>query len=131
MENKVSRHDLAEEITKAMLNARYTQGLTQGELAQRAGLPLSSVVRVETGDGNPTLDTLLKMLMPLGLKLAVVPIEASATKFSKKWNALEPDFKLIRSTMNECAETQLSQSQLSEEVSHIGFQGRPESYTTG
>ena len=80
MGNEVSRHDLAEEIIKSMLNARYTQGLTQGELAQRAGLPVSSVVRVETGDGNPTLDTLLKMLVPLGMKLAVVPIEESSAK---------------------------------------------------
>ena len=80
MANEISKHDLAEEITKAMMNARYTQGYTQGELAQRAGLPVSSVVRVETGDGNPTLDTLLKMLMPLGLKLAVVPIEAGASE---------------------------------------------------
>ena len=49
--------------------ARLSQGLTQAELARRAGIPLRTYQRLESGDRGSKLDTLLRTLDALGLNL--------------------------------------------------------------
>ena len=41
------------------------------ELASICGIPQSSVARIESYKTTPNLDTLLKIMQPLGLKLTV------------------------------------------------------------
>jgi transcriptional regulator with XRE-family HTH domain len=49
---------------------RAGRGLTQEELAARAGLSVSLVMALEQGKrGNPRLDTLLKLAAALGVTL--------------------------------------------------------------
>lgn len=54
-------------IARAVLEARLTQGLTQGELAKRAGTKQSRISEIETASGNPRLDTLEKVTSALDL----------------------------------------------------------------
>jgi ribosome-binding protein aMBF1 (putative translation factor) len=51
--------------------ARKRAGLTQAELARRAGLSQPVVARLEDPDHNPTLDTLERVAVALGARLEV------------------------------------------------------------
>jgi transcriptional regulator with XRE-family HTH domain len=54
----------------AVRKARTAAGLTQEELADRAGLDRSYIGGVERGDRNPTLSVIEKIAQGLGLTLA-------------------------------------------------------------
>ena len=61
------------EITKA----RKEQGLTQRELEALSGVKQPIIARIENGTTVPNLNTVLKVLAPLGKTLAIVPIETT------------------------------------------------------
>ncbi len=50
-------------------NARRQSGLTQAELAERAGVAQSVIARLERGGGNPTFLTLERVLHAAGHRL--------------------------------------------------------------
>jgi transcriptional regulator with XRE-family HTH domain len=60
-----------------MRSARLRAGLSQGQVAERLGLPRSSVARWETDAVEPGLSTLRRVLQACGfdLSLALVPFE--------------------------------------------------------
>lgn len=58
-------------LISAVIKQRNDLGLTQRELAELCGLPQSSVARIETMKIVPKLDTFLKLLRPLGLKMTI------------------------------------------------------------
>ena len=58
-----------------IFSCRKEQGMTQKELAERAGLQQSAIARMESLRSIPQIDTLHKVLRPLGYKLDIVPIE--------------------------------------------------------
>ncbi len=58
-------------IISAMIRQRNTLGISQRELAAMCGMPQSSVARIESFKMTPNLDTILKIMQPLGLTLAV------------------------------------------------------------
>jgi len=58
-----------------LIEARERMGFTQAQLAQAAGIKQSAVARMESLKATPQIDTLFKVLMPLGYKLAIVPNE--------------------------------------------------------
>jgi probable addiction module antidote protein len=47
------------------------------ELAAKAGLSRESLYRALSEDGNPRLDTLMKVLGALGVKLSLAPVDAA------------------------------------------------------
>ena len=59
--------------------ARTDAGMTQVDLAARAGLTQSAVARLERGDSNPTIATLANVIAATGhrLTLAAQPHRAS------------------------------------------------------
>jgi len=57
-----------------LINAREENKLSQRDLEALCGVSQSSIARIERGTVSPTLDTLFKVLVPLGKTLAVVPI---------------------------------------------------------
>ena len=59
-----------------IIQRRNELGLTQRELATLAGLPQSSIARIETLRTVPSLDTIIKIVKPLGLQLSLLPISA-------------------------------------------------------
>lgn len=59
------------EVVGALIEQRNQLGITQRELATICGVPQSSVARIESFKTIPNLDTLLKIMQPLGLKLTV------------------------------------------------------------
>ncbi len=58
-------------IVSALISKRTEMGISQRELASLCGIPQSSVARIESFATTPKLDTLLKIMQPLGLHLHV------------------------------------------------------------
>lgn len=52
---------------------RKAQGLTQGELAEKVGVGISTIVRYETGKNSPKVEILELITKELGAKIVVVP----------------------------------------------------------
>ena len=63
--NSLAGGDLVAELVAA----RKKKGLSHAELAERAGLPQSTIGRIEARLVSPNLETLNKILPVLGLRL--------------------------------------------------------------
>lgn len=59
-----------------LIEAREDKGLSQKELAELSGLKQPAIARLESMRATPQIDTLFKVLQPLGYTLAVVPDES-------------------------------------------------------
>lgn len=51
---------------------RVLLGLLQPELAAISGISTRTIQLIERGQGNPSLETLIKLIDPLGLKIELV-----------------------------------------------------------
>jgi len=58
-----------------MIEAREQKGLSQRELAELSGVKQPAIARLESLKVTPQIDTLFKVLYPLGYTLEIVPIE--------------------------------------------------------
>ncbi len=66
------------ELIGKLIAAREAKGFTQQQLADAAGIKQSAVARMETLKATPQIDTLFKVLTPMGFKLAIVPMDERA-----------------------------------------------------
>ena len=64
------------EITYALGVVARARGMTQ--LAADTGLSRPALYKALSGDGNPGLDTIMKVLAALGMRLSVAPIADKA-----------------------------------------------------
>lgn len=58
-------------LIRAFLDARLKRGLTQEEIARKAGTSQSAVARFESGRSNPTLKFASKLSRAVGARLEV------------------------------------------------------------
>lgn len=68
-----ARIEFEVELIGTLVEAREAKGLTQKQLATAAGVTQSAVARLERLKATPQIDTLFKILTPMGYKLAIVP----------------------------------------------------------
>ena len=61
------------ELIGKLIEAREANGLTQEQLAKAAGIKQSALARLESVKATPQIDTLFKVLTPMGYKLTIVP----------------------------------------------------------
>ena len=66
-------------IAQAVKRMREISGLTQEQFAQHRGLSLLTLKRVESGRGNPTVETLNSIGSIFGLKVAFVHANPETT----------------------------------------------------
>ena len=59
----------AEELLRALNTIARAHGMT--DLARQSGISREALYRALSETGNPTLDTLIRILKPLGVRLAV------------------------------------------------------------
>lgn len=59
------------EFIKAVMRARKERGWTQADLAIACGTSQPAIARLESGDQDPKLDTMVKVCNVLGLPLTV------------------------------------------------------------
>ncbi len=63
------------EIILATIKLREEVGMTQRELSEKSGIIQPSIAKIETFKRLPTASTLIKLLVPLGYTLKVVPLD--------------------------------------------------------
>jgi transcriptional regulator with XRE-family HTH domain len=63
--------------------ARRRAGLSQRELAGRAGTTQSAIARLETGRSTPSFDTVLRLVRLCGLDLDVMLVERDDADWSQ------------------------------------------------
>lgn len=61
-------------IVSEIIAKRNLLGLSQRELSAICGIPQSSLARIETFKITPKMDTILKIMRPLGLGLTVTTL---------------------------------------------------------
>ncbi len=71
---EIAESDMRVALITAIVQARQEQGISQRQLEDMSGIKQPQIARMERGDANPTLDTMLKVLASLGKTLAVVPL---------------------------------------------------------
>lgn len=67
--------ELKVQIIRQILGARKGKGLIQAELEALSGVKQSFIARLQSNRMDPQLTTILKLLRPMGMTLAVVPIQ--------------------------------------------------------
>lgn len=60
------------ELIGKLIEVREAKNLTQKQLAEAAGVKQSAIARLESLKSSPQIDTLFKVLTPMGYKLAIV-----------------------------------------------------------
>ena len=71
---EIAESDMRVAMITELVKARQEQGISQRQLEEMSSVKQPQIARMERGDANPRLDTLLKVLAPLGKTLAIVPI---------------------------------------------------------
>lgn len=74
---EIAASNLRVAIIGEMIKARQEKGISQKKLEELSGVKQPIIARMERGNTNPQLNTVLKVLAPLGKTLAVVPLEKS------------------------------------------------------
>ena len=65
------------QIIKSLFEVRQRKDITQKQLSERTGIAQADISRIENGNANPSLQTLVRLAEGLGAKLKIefVPIE--------------------------------------------------------
>jgi DNA-binding XRE family transcriptional regulator len=64
-------------VIEQYIRCRKFRGITQAELAQKAGISRSNITRFESGNYNPSLEMLVKIAAALDMQLQIQLTEAS------------------------------------------------------
>lgn len=72
---KIAESNLKVSLIGEMIKVRQEKGISQKKLEELSGVRQPIIARMEKGSTNPQLDTILRILAPLGKTLAVVPLE--------------------------------------------------------
>ena len=73
---EILESDLRVALIGELIKARQEKGLSQKKLEELSGVKQPVIARMEKGQTSPQLDTILKVLAPLGKTLAIVPLNS-------------------------------------------------------
>lgn len=68
------------DLIQATIDAREKSNLSQRDLSKICGLKQPVIARIESRVRSPKVETLLKMLLPMGYTLKVMPIDKHIVK---------------------------------------------------
>ncbi len=66
--------DFEVQLIGKMIEAREKKGLSQRDLSKLCGVKQPAIARLENMKASPRIETLLKILLPLGYTLSITPI---------------------------------------------------------
>lgn len=61
----------ADEIIQALIEARRASGMTQKELSELTGIAQGDISKLEKGNANPSLRTLIRLAEGMGMQLKI------------------------------------------------------------
>ena len=67
--------ELEKELIRTMVRVREEKGITQRQLAELCDIKQPVIARMESAVHSPQINSLLKILVPLGYTLEIVPLE--------------------------------------------------------
>ena len=73
--DEIAESDLRIQLIGEIIKALNEKGYSQKKLEELSGVKQPIIARMERGTTSPQISTILKILAPLGMTLAVVPIE--------------------------------------------------------
>ena len=73
-QEEISAIELEKDLIRTMVALREEKGLTQTQLAEICNVKQPVIARLESSVHSPQIDSLLKILVPLGYTLQIVPI---------------------------------------------------------
>ncbi|MDO4297588.1 MAG: helix-turn-helix transcriptional regulator [Lachnospiraceae bacterium] len=75
---EVMQQNTRKDVIEQYIRCRKALGITQAELARRAGVPRSNITRFESGSYNPSLEMMVRIAAALGMKLQIGLVEGEA-----------------------------------------------------
>lgn len=69
---------MEKELIQTMIHIREQKGITQTQLAELCNVKQPVIARMESSVHSPQVDSLLRILMPLGYTLQIVPMKCMA-----------------------------------------------------
>lgn len=72
---EIEESNLRVALIGELIKARQEKGISQKKLEELSGVKQPIIARMEKGITSPQIDTILKVLVPLGKTLAIVPLE--------------------------------------------------------
>ena len=90
------------DIGKKITECREAKGLTRYRLTQITGISGHHIKGIEEGTRHPTIDTLQKLLVPLGISIAeLFSEESGATYLTEKERILIENFRSLNTDQAE------------------------------
>lgn len=77
---EIAQSNLRVALIGELIKARQEKGISQKKLEELSGVKQPIIARMEKGSTSPNLDTILKVLAPLGKTLYIGDLEQSKTK---------------------------------------------------
>ena len=74
---------LEESLITAVVDAREKSGLTQKQLSELCGIKQPVIARLESAVHSPQINSIIRILKPLGYTLAVVKEESSSPQVTR------------------------------------------------
>lgn len=71
--------------------ARAAAGLTQKEVHERSRVDIASISKIESADWNPSLNTLVRLALAMGVPVGALLAEGPADAAPEAGGASEPD----------------------------------------
>lgn len=75
MEKEKLLQDLEYDLLTNFIKLRKDKGLTQQELANMSGVVREKIAKIENGLNSPQINSLIKILEPIGYTIKIMPIE--------------------------------------------------------
>ncbi|MDR1194621.1 MAG: helix-turn-helix transcriptional regulator [Peptococcaceae bacterium] len=72
-QSEKSEIQLKIDLVGKLIEAREQKGISQKKLAEMSGLKQPAIARLERMRATPQIDTLFRVLQPLGYTIAIVP----------------------------------------------------------
>lgn len=69
--------ELEKELIMTLVRIREEKGLTQAQMAEICGVSQPTIARMERSTHSPQLDSLFKVLVPLGYTLQIVALKSN------------------------------------------------------
>ena len=74
IEHEIKLKELERDVIRQVVEARKSQKLSQRVVGERAGIIRETVAKIDNNVNSPQINTLIKLLEPIGYTLGVVPL---------------------------------------------------------